>query len=285
MLKTLFFILVILSSSVMARDYKETENIINQILKQNRQAETSQPSQEQEETETTQPAQRQKKDDKKNKTSPTAADELSLYRIGIQFYESALFDNALKHFNDLLDKYPQSQYADSAKIWKGKALMKKRSFRDAITSFSSVAENSGEYPAALYNMGLCFVFLKQPNDAVARFQRIIIQFPDNALADKALLESAKVFLQQKNGRKAVESLVQIIKQYPNRESITDAYYHLAKVLEQDPAMRDIESARNLLKQFLRRAERGDKFFKDSPLRDRVVSDLNYIERIYFKYEN
>ena len=280
------FITILTTSIVIARDYKETENIINQILKQNKQAETMQPKQDnQEEAEEAQPAQRQRKDNRGNRNSPTAADELSLYRIGIQFYESALFDNALKHFNDLLDKYPQSQYADSAKIWKGKTLMKKRAFRDAISSFSSVAENSGEYPAALYNMGLCFVFLKQPNDAVARFQRVVIQAPDNSLADKALLESAKVFLQQKNGNKAVESLVKIIKQYPNRESVAEAYYYLAKVLEQDPAMRDIESARNLLRQFLKKAEQGERFFKDSPLRERVVADLNYIERNYFKYEN
>ena len=285
--KVLFFILIIvfMVSDIIARDYKETEDIINQILKQSKQTETAPPKQDDEEEEETQTNKKQKKEDKKTKNSPTAADEMSLYKIGIQFYESSLFDNALKHFNDLIEKYPQGQYSDSAKIWKGRTLMKKNAFKDAISSFSSVAENSGEYPAALYNTGLSYIYLKQPNDAIAMFQKLIIQFPDNSLTDRALLESAKIFLAQKNGEKAVDSLIKIIKLYPNRETIAEAYYFLAKVLEQDQSMRDIESARNLLKQFLKKAEQGQKFFRDSPLKEKVISDLNYIEKNYFKYEN
>jgi TolA-binding protein len=284
MYKILLFILVIVFtvSSVIARDFRETESIINQILRQNREAETvPQDFQEEEEA---QPNQRQRRD-RRTRTAPTAAEELNLYRIGIQFYESASFDSALQHFNDLLERFPQSQYADSARLWRGKTLMKQRAFRDAISTFAAVSENSGEFPAALYNTGLCHVFLRQPNQAIAAFQRIIIQFPESDFADRALLESAQVHLQQKNGRRAVESLVRIINSYPNRETVADAYYHLARVFEQDSSMRDIEAARNLLRQFLRKAEQGERIFRDSPLRERAAADLNRIERTHFRHEN
>ena len=281
--KIFFFIIITFTAStVIARDYKETENIINQILQQNKQAETVSPQDEQEEEEEqNQPPRR----NRRAAGSPTAAEELNLYRIGMQFYESSLFDNALNHFDDLLERFPMSQYADSARIWRGRSLMKKRAFRDAISAFSAVSEISGEYPAALFNAGLCHIYLRQPNNALAAFQRIIIQFPENSLADKALLESAKIHFHQNNGQKAVEYLIRIIKSYPNRETVAEAYYQLAKVFEQDSSMRDIEAARSLLKQFLRKAKQGEKFFVDSPLRERVVRDLNHIERNYFKFEN
>ena len=163
--------------------------------------------------------------------------------------------------------------------------MKQRAFREAISAFSSVPESSGEFPAALYNMGLCHLNLRQPNQAITAFQRIIIRFPESSLVDQALLESAKIYLEQKNGSKAVELLVRIINSHPNQDSAAEAYYYLAKVFEQDATMRDIESARNLLRQFLRKAEQGEKAFRDSPLRDRVAADLNRIERHFFKFEN
>ncbi len=298
------FILIVIPFFVTAvsvfgetRDYKKTEDVINRILdrtdavQEKSQTEGVQQKDLSEQVngdsddsaEESKPEQSAPKS-ARGRSGPSAA-ETALLKSGIEFYESGLFDNSLKAFDELLTNYPLSSYADSARIWRGKIHIRKHSYDRALSEFALIPDNSGEYPASLFNTAEAFAFQKNIPEAISSYQKVALLFPTHELADRALLEAANLYLNSGMGEKSVETLAKIIKHYPSRHTIDDAYYHLARVYERDPSMRDIETARALYAVFLKKAKNGDKFFSNSPLIDKVTNDLGRINKIYFKFEN
>lgn len=222
-----------------------------------------------------------------NEESPGAAtpDE-TLLKTGIQLYNAELYDAAMAKFNELRTKYPQSPFKDAAAVWMGRIYSGSNRPADAIRELSSVGEDSGEYPTALYGIGEAHYKAGNIPDAVEYFYRVSSLFPDNERADDALLFLGNIYLNQKKGNQALEMAVKIIKYYPDRETVDDAYYLIGKVYEKDPVLKDFEIARKVYRVFLRKAnEEKQPGFQDSPLTPRVERDLRYIETTYFKMEN
>ncbi len=218
---------------------------------------------------------------------PTApSPDMMLLKTDIQLFNLSQFEEALKKFNEVKTKYPQSSLRDIATIWTGKINLKLNRTGNAIKEFNSISENSGEYPSALYYLGESELRINSKTQAIEYYYKLSSQFPEYKFADKALIELTKIYISEGEGNQSLESAVKIIKYYPDRDTIDDAYYYIGKVFESDPHLKDIEIARKIYKIFLRKA--GDvqnKHFWNSPLKGRVQRDLRYIEETYFKMEN
>ncbi len=286
-----------------AKDFNQTEDIINNILKEESDAK---PAEKKEAVpadtsggqnkEATQPADDKKplpktlpdKDKKgaaaKEETAPRVTNEEQvLLKTGIDFYNNGLYDHSLKKFQDLSAKFPQGTFMDSARFWTGKIYLKQYKYDDAIREFGSVTSQSGDYPASLYYSGEGLLMKGDQIGSIEYYQRVQAQFPAHELADKALLNMGRLYLNQQKGAQALDSAVRIIKYYKDRDTIDDAYYLMGKVYEKDTRLKDIETARKIYRQFIKKGETDPRFGK-SPLKKRVTDDLRRIDNMYFKLE-
>ncbi|MGL4370158.1 MAG: tetratricopeptide repeat protein [Spirochaetota bacterium] len=213
---------------------------------------------------------------------PAAGADKVLLDTGINLLDAGNDPAAIEKFRQLKEKYPAGNYSDLASIWLAKAYLKQGKYREAAAEAEGIAEDSGEYPAAVFLAGQIYRTQKNNDKALDAFYRVSSRFPGHDLADNALIETGKIYLSMKNGSQALSSASIVVRSYPDRETLPDAYYLIGMVLEKDPAMRDIEKARLVLRKFVYRAEteKADSFAK-SPLLDRVKRELLYLDRNFF----
>lgn len=272
--------------SLFARDYKKTEEMIKSILTEEndnriRTEDAAEIRDVQLEVEEEIPAE---KKIEQEKNSLIDGKDVLLLKNGIELYNSGMMDSSFSAFNELLINYPESIFLDNARIWAGRIYLNKNDYDAAINLFSAVKDSSGEYPASLFYTGEALRNKGDLNRSIETFKKLFNAYPENEYSDKSLLIVGKIYLRLNKGYQALESAITIIKHYSNRDTIDDAYYLMAKIYQVDALLKDHESARKIYKNFLTKADSGEKFFKDSPLLPAVKKDLDNIERLYFRLE-
>jgi TolA-binding protein len=289
-------------SDCYAKDAVQTEEVIDNILNSSPEKQPSGPEKDQktapaggdkkeamaQEEKNTVPAKTTGKEKRKTTTKEETASKVSneeqlLMETGVNFFNSGMYEQSRKVFQDLSTKFPQGTYKVSVHFWFGKIFLKQYQYDDAIKEFAAVTPDSGDYPASIYYLGETYRIKGDQASSIEYFQKVQALFPTHDLADKALLNAGKLYLGQQKGAQALESAVKLIKQYKDRDTISEAYYLMGKVYEKDPRLKDIETARSIYRQFLKKGETDERFSK-SPLKKRVQEDLRRIEKTYFKME-
>jgi TolA-binding protein len=207
-----------------------------------------------------------------------------LLKTGIQIYESGLYDHSLLRFNDIIKNFPTSKFLDSARMWAGKIYLRKFDYDNAMKEFNSVNEKSGEYPAALFYKGESLRIKGDTVSAIENYQKIASSFPENELADNSILITGKLYLSNGKGYQSLECALKIIRYYKDTESVDDAFYLIAKIYEKDPILKDVELSRKFYRAFIKKSDSGQKYFIDSPLKNVVQKDLEYLDKTYFRLE-
>lgn len=270
-----FFALLMLFASILGslnaqtRDYRQTEQIIRQLI--DRGGDT--PSNSQEPSAPEEPEARAAEQPEKDSV---------LLKTGLGMYNGGSYEEAEKAFSRLTAEYPQSPYADAARIKLGKIYIRQGKYDKAAAELASVEEGSGEYPAALFDSGYCLSMQGKTDEAVSSYQTTAYSFPDHELADDALLQAGILLMHAGRGSEALSSFISLFSKYKNRETADDAVFYMGQVYERDSELRDIERAADIYKLFLKKASAGEKLFADSPLRKRTAGELERIERTYFK---
>jgi TolA-binding protein len=290
-------------SMLLAKEVQKTEEIINNILNESPddkpagaketvptdaagldKKESAPPAGEKKTTPDAIPGRKKKDAPAKQESAPKVTNEEQvLFRTGIDFYNSGIFDQSLKMFQDLGTKFPQGMLKDSAHFWMGKVYLKQYRYDDAIKEFSSVSAETGDYPASIYYTGESYQMKGDQVKSIEYYQRVQAQFPAHELADKALLNIGGLYLNQQKGTQALDSAVKIVKYYKDRGTVDDAYYLMGKVYEKDPRLKDIETARKIYRLFLKKCG-TDERFGASPLKKRVEEDLQRLDTLYFNME-
>ncbi len=212
---------------------------------------------------------------------PQTPDSIAL-EAGINLFNAGEYRAAIERFNQFLTNYPNSQLRDQTTLWLARAYLKTNENVEALMQLDRISDDSGEYPTALFLKGKAYVGMKENESARQAYHQAALLFPGNDNADNALLEMARLYLQDGNGERAIASVVQIIQQYPDSDSADDALYLAGKVYETDSMLRDVEKARLIYKKFLNLAEVDMvPLYSNSPLLERVRRDYNYLQRIYF----
>ena len=288
---------------LLAKEVQKTEEIINNILNESSddkpadakkaeptdtagldKKESAPPAAEKKTTPVPVPARSKKDVTAKQESAPKITNqEQVLFKTGVDFYNNGMYEQSLKMFQDLGSKFPQGMLKDSAHFWKGKVYLKQYRYDDAIKELSAVTTESGDYPASIYYAGESYQMKGDQLTSIEYYQRVQAQFPSHELADKALLNIGRLYLNQQKGTQALDSAVKIIKHYKDRGTVDDAYYLIGKVYEKDPKLKDIETARKVYKLFLKKSGTDDRF-GSSPLKTRVEEDLQRLDRLYFNME-
>ncbi|MBN1531847.1 MAG: hypothetical protein JXA20_04230 [Spirochaetes bacterium] len=292
-----------------SRDFKETEQIINTILSEgngdsrkdgaqktdtprNEDAPQKEPLPQKEQVQEmesgipgeTETQAKDKKEKKQKETLGMSQSDEILLKTGIQFYSSGLYPFSLKQFSELISKYPQSQFRDSAAMYSGKIYFKQHQYDKALEQYATVQDKSGEYPNALFYTAETHSVMGDPLQSIEFYTKVSSLFPDHELADDALLKVGRLYLNQQKGLQALDTTLTLIKYYSARETVDDAYYLLGNIFMKDPALKDFEKARSIYKSFMKKAAGGEPHFSKSPLRFRVQSELSRIEKSYYKLE-
>jgi tol-pal system protein YbgF len=123
-------------------------------------------------------------------------EEESAYLATFELLKNGKYDDAIRGFHKIIEKWPQGHYADNATYWTGEAYYVKRDYKSALTNFQAVLDKypgSSKSPEAMLKVGLTQVELKQLDKGRATLQKVIETYPNANAANLARqkLESIK----------------------------------------------------------------------------------------------
>ncbi|TXI83292.1 MAG: tol-pal system protein YbgF [Cupriavidus sp.] len=107
-------------------------------------------------------------------------EEEGAYLATFDLLKNGKYDDAIRGFRSMLDKWPQGRYSDNATYWMGEACYVKRDYKSAQTAFQTVLDKFGtspKVPDAMLKVGLCQIELKQNDQATATLQKVIKTYP------------------------------------------------------------------------------------------------------------
>ena len=178
--------------------------------------------------------------------------------------KDAAFDRLLNIYNSdpsalppevdqFLAMNPPAERADQAKFFKAEALYKQQNYQRAAPILAELraSQLAPKLRAeAAYQLGFCYLQMKDVAGIVDAFGFFVQAFPDNPLAPSAYTHRAETFEQDKNYAAALSDWNTIINKYPGAREREEALQHKALVLGQmQNAKAMSDSFRQLLKEF------------------------------------
>jgi tol-pal system protein YbgF len=121
---------------------------------------------------------------------PDAAspEEEGAYLASFDLLKSGKYDEAVRGFRGVLDKWPRGRYADNAAYWMGEASYVKRDYPSALNAFQMVVSNFPSSPKvadAALKVGLTQIELKQDSAARATLESVVRRYPGSNAAKLA----------------------------------------------------------------------------------------------------
>jgi tol-pal system protein YbgF len=117
--------------------------------------------------------------------SGASPEEEGAYLTAFDALKNGKYDEAIRGFRALLEKWPQGRFADNALYWSGEAYYVKRDYNSALAAFQAVLErfpNSPKGPDAMLKLGLTQIELKQEAQGRATLQRLVETYPQSNAA-------------------------------------------------------------------------------------------------------
>lgn len=124
-------------------------------------------------------------------TQAPAAGEVSsetLYQNALRDKQGGNFDLALREFNEYLGAFGNTELAPNAQYYIGEIHYLRDNFEEAVKAFDLVLEKypeNSKTPDAHYMKGMALVRMGQRNKGRDEFYTLIRRFPNSPLADKA----------------------------------------------------------------------------------------------------
>ena len=148
---------------------------------------------------------------------------------------------------------PPAERADQAKLFKAEALYKQQNYPRAAPIFSELraSQLSPKLRAeAAYQLGSCYLQMKDVGGIVEAFGFFVQAFPDNPLAPGAFARRAETYESDKNYDAALLDWNAILTKYPGARDREEALQHKALILGQQQNPKGMsETFRQLLKEF------------------------------------
>lgn len=178
--------------------------------------------------------------------------------------KDAAFDRLLNIYNSdpsalppevdqFLAMNPPAERADQAKFFKAEALYKQQNYPRAAPILAELraSQLSPKLRAdAAYQLGFCYLQMKDVAGIVDAFGFFVQAFPDSPLAPSAYTHRAETFEQDKNYAAALSDWNTVLAKYPAAHEREEALQHKALVLGQmQNAKAMSDTFRQLLKEF------------------------------------
>ncbi len=155
--------------------------------------------------------------------------------------------------DEFLATNPSVERADQAKLFKAEALYKQQNYPRAAPIFSELRASklSPKLRAeAAYQLGSCYLQMKDVAGIVEAFGFFVQAFPDNPLAPSAYAGRAETYESDKNYDAALSDWNAILAKYPQAREREEALQRKALILGQQQNPKGMsETFRQLLKEF------------------------------------
>jgi tetratricopeptide (TPR) repeat protein len=191
-----------------------------------------------------------------------------LYRQAIAFLKLDKIDAALVNFNSLHRDFTRSKYMEDIDYYLGVIAFKKGQWQESSETMErylkSLARPSEFTPEANYILALSYLNMKEPEEALKIFQKILRLYPNEVeIAKNTDIGIAKCHFELGQGAEAVRRFKLIVYKYPKTDAEFEALLWLAqhylKNGETDPA---VEYYKTLIDDF-----------PDSPQKDQIHYEL------------
>lgn len=174
--------------------------------------------------------------------------EALIFLWGQNFYELEQYEEAEPKFRELLNDYPDSQFAENAHYSLGNLYYKLKQYESSRESFKKILSdfpNSGFTDDAQYFIAKCFFDENNYDQAHMEFERV--ESVDNqALVAQSRYYDGLSLLRLSRNQEALTVYQKFIADFPNSMFIPAAYFDIgtihAKLKEYDEATRNYELA-------------------------------------------
>lgn len=115
-------------------------------------------------------------------------EEEAAYLATFDLLKNGKYDEAIRGFRNMIEKWPQGHYADNATYWAGEAYYVKRDYKSALTHFQTVLDKYPSSPKAadaMLKVGLTQLELKQTDKGKATLQKVMDTYPNANAANLA----------------------------------------------------------------------------------------------------
>ncbi|MFH1561987.1 MAG: tetratricopeptide repeat protein [Nitrospirota bacterium] len=154
------------------------------------------------------------------------------YQLGLAYCRIQQYEKARSCFFQLQKQYPQSNLLPKIQYGIGWSYYLEGRYKDAVEEFRnflSMPSNETDQaliPEVLYKTGNCLFNLKEYQQAIDTYQKIIINYPESRLIDTCLYQLAQSYYKQEKFVVTQQYFLKLIKEHPESKYLPMAIYWL-----------------------------------------------------------
>jgi len=167
-----------------------------------------------------------------------AVDDKYLFDGGIIYYNSGEYTDALTTFQQLINDFPDSSYADDAQYYIGYIYEKKLGccyYIQALLEYQALISNYPDSPYAddaQLGIGNCYYVTYDYSHAVEAYQKLIDDYPESSLLTLAQYSIGQSYRKLANYGQAILEFNKVIENYPESDYAAPAQYYIGYSLYQ-----------------------------------------------------
>lgn len=168
--------------------------------------------------------------DNGNPIAVRAVDDKYLFDGGIIYYDSGEYTNALTAFQQIINDFPDSQYADDAQYYIGYINEKKLGYYiQALLEYQELINN---YPDSSYTdnaqlgIGNCYYVTYDYSHAIEAYQKLIGDYPESSLLALAQYSIAQSYRKLASYVQGILEFNKVIENYPESDYPAPAQYYI-----------------------------------------------------------
>lgn len=155
----------------------------------------------------------------------------SLYTIGWIYFQKENFSEAIAKYRNLMKAYPKSSLTPLAYYSIGDSYFNQAKYDSAISNYEKVI---ALYPSSDYvfdavnGIQYSYVAKNEPQKAVALIDNFVSKNPGLSFSDQLFFKKGEIYYSMREYEKAELSYKEFVSDYPRSKQVPDAYYWIGK---------------------------------------------------------
>lgn len=160
------------------------------------------------------------------------------YAVGYIYFQQKDYKNATIYFEEFTTKVTRVRYEErlvhDAYLRLGDCNLMNRDLDKSVRAYAYVsAKNGNDADYALYQSGLIYGLLEQPEEKVSTLKRLIEQYPKSRYTIDAYNDVASEYMISKRYSEAEKMYKRILEMYPGTQNTSKAYSTLGRIYYND----------------------------------------------------
>jgi len=160
----------------------------------------------------------------------SATNDKFLFDGGIIYYNLEDYSTAITTFQQLINNYPDSEYADNAQYYIGYCYEKKLGYYiQALLEYQKLIDNysNSEFADdAQMGIGNCYYATKDYSHAIEIYQKLIDNYPESSLLALAQYSVGQSYRKLANYEQAILEFNKVMENYPESDYVAPAQYYI-----------------------------------------------------------